>query len=134
MRTVQLTFVCLLLLLLRLAEAADDALRTQANALFGVLAPVTEAEINDPVVALGRVLFWDTDLSSSGEVACASCHLVANMGADSRRVSRDARGRPTRRHSQTVFNAQAATAGLRWLGDRASGTAQALGAVIARIA
>lgn len=130
MRTAHLVIFSLLLLLLRPAVAADDdALRIQATTLFGVLVPVTEAEINDPVVELGRALFWDTSLSSSGDVACASCHLVANMGADSRRVSRDARGRPTRRHSQTVFNAQAATAGLRWLGDRASGTAQALGSI-----
>lgn len=129
MRTVRLVVFPLLLLLVRPAAAADDALRTQANTLFGVLAPVTEVEINDPVVELGRALFWDTGLSASGDIACASCHLIAAMGADSRRVSQDARGRPTRRHSQTVFNTQAATAGLRWLGDRASGTAQAMGSI-----
>jgi cytochrome c peroxidase len=34
------------------------------------------------VVALGKALFWDTQLSSDGTIACASCHFHA--GADSR--------------------------------------------------
>ena len=36
----------------------------------------------DALVALGKALFWDMQLSSDGRVACASCHFHA--GADHR--------------------------------------------------
>ncbi|MEX2468712.1 MAG: cytochrome c peroxidase [Pseudohongiellaceae bacterium] len=111
------------------ATGAENELRRQAETLFGTLDPVTAEEKNDPVVDLGRALFWDESLSLNGGIACASCHLAEDWGADRRLRSIDARGNPTRRHSQTVFNTQAAAAGLRWLGDRASGAAQARGSV-----
>lgn len=110
-------------------SAAADELRVRARATFGGIAPVTTREIDNPLVQLGRALFWDTRLSANGEVACASCHLAADWGADRRRFSVDARGRLTKRHSQSVLNAQGAPAGLRWIGDRADGAAQAFGSI-----
>lgn len=108
---------------------ADDDLRQQAGMLFAALAPITAEEKNDPRVVLGRALFWDQSLSLDGETACASCHMIADWGADRRLRSVDARGNLTRRHSQSVFNSQAAAAGLRWLADRPDGAAQARGSV-----
>lgn len=112
------------------AGAQDtQALRAKAEQLFGSIAPVRAEEIEDPRAALGRALFWDARLSSNGSIACASCHPAAAWGADDRRFSINARGRPTSRNAQTIFNTQTAPAGLRWTGDRASGAAQAIGSI-----
>jgi len=118
-----------LAIVLPLQAAAEDELRERARSSFGNLAQVTAQEIDNPVARLGRALFWDTRLSADGATACASCHLAEDWGADRRRRSPDARGAPTKRHSQTVFNAQRATAGLRWVADRSSGADQALGSI-----
>jgi cytochrome c peroxidase len=79
-------------------------------------------------VELGRALFWDERLSSDGKVACASCHPAVDWGADRRRFSIDARGKPTSRHSPTVFNSMGQPT-LRWLGDRKDGADQAEGSL-----
>ena len=41
--------------------------------------PLTEAKR-----VLGKFLFWDEQLSSDNTVACGTCHIPANGGADSR--------------------------------------------------
>jgi len=115
--------------LLAAVPAAADPLREQATALFGALAPASEEDIAAPEARLGRALFWDTRLSADGKTACASCHLQEDWGADARKRSLDARGKLTERHAQTVLNTQGATAGLRWLADRANGMDQALGSI-----
>ncbi|MFN2329258.1 MAG: cytochrome-c peroxidase [Chromatocurvus sp.] len=109
--------------------AAEGMLRELAQARFATISPVTLKERDAPQATLGRALFWDTRLSSSGDTACASCHLIENYGSDSRARSTTARGRQTGFHSMTVFNTQTAAAGLRWLADRESGKAQALGSI-----
>lgn len=129
MRTALNRLLAVLLLLATTAAASADTLRDRATALFGVLAPPTPAELADPAATLGRALFWDPRLSADGRTACASCHLASAWGADPRPRSPDARGRLTARNSQTVLNALGATAGLRWIADRASGAEQALGSI-----
>lgn len=105
---------------------ADEPLRKQASTLFGrIEAPRYAAT---PETELGRALFWDTRLSLDGKTACASCHLVKDWGADGRRFSPDARGKPTSRHSPTVFNSMSQPT-LRWLGDRKTGADQAEGSM-----
>ncbi|MEX1197931.1 MAG: cytochrome c peroxidase [Pseudohongiellaceae bacterium] len=118
-------------LLLSFASAAqqDTDLRDRADSLFGSIDPVTQAERDNPVVRLGRALFWDTRLSYDGETACASCHLREDHGSDSRTRSITARGEETGLHSMTIFNTQTAGAGLRWFADRESGQAQAIGSI-----
>lgn len=124
------TFAIAALLLAACASAQEtDSLRAEAQRLFGSIPPVRVEEIGRPIVELGRALFWDERLSSSGSVACASCHPAEAAGADDRRFSIDARGRPTSRNAQSVFNSQAASAGLRWTADRPSGAAQAVGSI-----
>src|SRR5690606_32504649 len=126
--TSKLSIAALLLAACASAQGADT-LRATAQRLFGSIPPVQAEEIRAPIVELGRALFWDERLSSSGSIACASCHPATAAGADDRRFSIDARGRPTARNAQTVFNSQAASAGLRWTADRPSGAAQAVGSI-----
>jgi cytochrome c peroxidase len=116
-----------LLFILSLASGvdarADEALRREAAGLFG--GGLRAAAVHDPArVDLGRRLFWDERVSSDGKTSCASCHPASDWGADRRAVSVDARGKPTQRNSQTIFNAMA-QASLRWLGDRKDGPEQA---------
>jgi cytochrome c peroxidase len=43
-----------------------------------------ENPITEPKRALGKILFWDEQLSSDGSVACGTCHRPAAGGADPR--------------------------------------------------
>lgn len=84
--------------------------------------PTTPARI-----ALGRTLFFDRNLSSTREIACASCHdLFEHGGADGRAVARGVDARTGERNSPTVWNA-AFQARLFWDGRAASLEEQALG-------
>jgi cytochrome c peroxidase len=104
-----------------------EELRETARMLFGTVRATEPEEIADPVAQLGQALFWDMRLSSNGATACASCHFRENWGSDSRVASINARGGRTLQ-SQTVFHAME-TPGLRWLADRATGQAQAMGSI-----
>ena len=106
---------------------ADDSLREQAARLFGRIEAVP-AKTLTAEAELGRALFWDRRISSDGKTACASCHEARDWGADRRRLSTDARGALTSRHSPTVFNSMALP-GLRWLSDRKTGSEQAEGSL-----
>src|SRR5256885_824304 len=45
--------------------------------------PVPAANpITDSKRVLGKILFWDEQLSVDGTMACATCHSFANGGAD----------------------------------------------------
>ncbi len=44
----------------------------------------TENPITEPKRVLGKVLFWDEQLSSDGNVACGTCHLPGRAGSDPR--------------------------------------------------
>ena len=78
-------------------------------------------------VELGRRLFFDTNLSLTRDVACASCHDVPDgTGADGRRTSKGIRGQIGGRNAPTVWNA-AFQAVLFWDGRAASLEDQAMG-------
>jgi len=109
------------------APVAAQDLRETANRMLGSVSGATQEEIDDPKAQLGQALFWDMRLSVNGKVACASCHFKENWGSDSRDQSINARGGKTAQ-SQTVFHSMD-TPGLRWLADRASGKAQAMGSI-----
>jgi len=117
-----------LLLAAAASAGADEALRRDALNHVAILKPSSETERSSPQARLGRALFWDTRVSLDGKTACASCHPAQDWGADSRRFSLDARGKPTSRHSQTVFNSMSQPV-LRWTGDRPTGAAQAEGSM-----
>ena len=58
--------------------------------------------LTDAGAALGRVLFYDTQLSANNSTACASCHLQKHAFADPRRFSVGFAGRQTDRHAPNL--------------------------------
>lgn len=102
----------------------DADLIEEGKKRLGVLEGIAPHTLRESAVRLGRRLYWDERLSAGGKTACASCHLAKDWGADARRYSIDARGKPTARNSQTVFNATLQPF-LRWTGDRKSAAHQA---------
>jgi cytochrome c peroxidase len=111
------------------ASAGEDAeLRKLAAELFGRIESPAASRIATPEARLGRALFWDTRASLDGKTACASCHPIDDYGADRRRLSVDARGDHTSRHSPTIFNSIGLPS-LRWLGDRKDFAEQAEGSM-----
>ena len=55
-------------------------------------------------VELGKILFFDPRLSSTGTVSCNSCHNVMEGGDDSRPVSMGVKGQKGGRSAPTVWN------------------------------
>ncbi len=62
--------------------------------------PQTAAKIE-----LGKQLYFDPRVSSTGTVSCNSCHNVFSNGTDNRPVSMGVHGKLGSRNSPTVFNA-----------------------------
>lgn len=120
---VAIVAIALTLEALRAAEG-DDQLRQDVKKVSGTIQAASEKQLSRPDVTLGRALFWDARLSGNGKIACASCHLPEDGGADRRKFSLDARGKNTSRNAQTIFNAMMQPK-LRWTGDRKSGAHQA---------
>lgn len=60
----------------------------------------------DDGATLGRVLFYDRQLSGNGTVSCASCHDQSHGFSDARRLSPGFNGGSTRRHSMGLTNAR----------------------------
>ncbi len=60
--------------------------------------------ITDAGATLGRVLFYDTSLSTDGTTSCASCHLQSLGFSDSGIVSTGVEGGQTGRHSMRLIN------------------------------
>jgi cytochrome c peroxidase len=61
--------------------------------------PLTAAKI-----ALGKQLFWDPRWSTTGTVACVSCHQPEHGWSDPQRFSFDHAGKPSARHTPTLIN------------------------------
>lgn len=62
-------------------------------------------DISNEVATLGRVLFYDTNLSSDNSVSCASCHKQELAFGDDRQLSLGVNGE-TGRHSMRLVNAR----------------------------
>jgi cytochrome c peroxidase len=56
--------------------------------------------------ALGRVLFYDKQLSENGSISCASCHHQALAFSDGLTFSEGLNGEQTTRNSMALFNKQ----------------------------
>ncbi|WP_428655171.1 cytochrome-c peroxidase [Runella sp.] len=67
--------------------------------------PATNA-ITDQGAALGRVLFYDKNLSFNNTTACASCHHQSNSFSDTLRFSKGFVGGLTTRNSMSLINAR----------------------------
>jgi cytochrome c peroxidase len=100
---------------------AADALPTEAPAPADN--PTTPAK-----VALGKMLYHDPRLSSTGTVSCSSCHNTMLGGEDNRPNSMGVNGQTGGRSAPTVWNA-AFNAVQFWDGRAESLEAQAAGPV-----
>ncbi|MEP1142993.1 MAG: cytochrome c peroxidase [Henriciella sp.] len=60
--------------------------------------------ITDAGATLGRVLFYDTSLSTDGTISCATCHLQSLGFSDAGIVSTGVEGGLTGRHSMRLIN------------------------------
>ncbi|KAA9039586.1 cytochrome-c peroxidase [Ginsengibacter hankyongi] len=58
-----------------------------------------------PKVQLGKVLYYDTRLSRTGNNSCNSCHNLQTFGVDNKATSTGDAGKQGNRNSPTVFNA-----------------------------
>jgi cytochrome c peroxidase len=69
------------------AGAVLATLLACAGTAFAALPPVpvpAENPVTEPKRVLGKMLFWDEQLSSDGSIACGTCHRPAQGGADPR--------------------------------------------------
>ena len=57
-----------------------------------------------PRVELGKTLFFDNRLSSTGTMSCATCHKPEQGFADGQRYSKGVSGQPLKRHTPHLFN------------------------------
>ena len=62
--------------------------------------------VTDAGATLGRVLFYDVQLSIDDTVACASCHIQSHGFSDPNTVSNGVQGGVTGRHSMRLINTQ----------------------------
>lgn len=76
--------------------------------------PVTNAG-----ATLGRVLFYDRQLSAKGTISCSSCHLQQHGFSDPRQRSVDFEGGFTRRNSMSLANARFNRSGQYFWDERA---------------
>ncbi|MBM1104665.1 cytochrome-c peroxidase [Aurantibacter crassamenti] len=56
-------------------------------------------------IALGKKLFFDSNLSQSGTMACVTCHIPEKAYTDGLSVNLDTNGNPLQRNSPTLINA-----------------------------
>lgn len=89
----------------------------------------TGAAPSEPVVALGRALYYETRLSSTHDVSCNSCHPLNAYGADGRARSFGDRGQKGGRNSPSVYNAAGHIAQF-WDGRAPDVEAQAKGPIL----
>lgn len=62
--------------------------------------------ITDMGATLGRVLFYDMNLSANNTISCASCHKQNKGFSDDERFSIGLNGETTRRNSMTLINSR----------------------------
>ncbi len=86
-----------------LASFAHASMSTPASALQDVPHPGGRPP-SAAVIELGRELFFDTRLSSTNTVACATCHQPDRGFSDGQRFSVGVGGTPMKRHTPHLYN------------------------------
>jgi len=108
------------------------AISSPALAQWEALPEQAPAPANNPTTAakveLGRSLFFDPRLSSTGTVSCNSCHNVMLGGEDNRPVAMGVQGKTGGRSAPTVWNS-AFNSSQFWDGRAKSLEEQALGPI-----
>jgi cytochrome c peroxidase len=81
----------------------------QAQSIWQALPDVAPAPADNPTTAakveLGKMLYFDPRLSSTGSVSCFSCHNVMEGGDDHMTTSAGVHGQKGGRNAPTVWNA-----------------------------
>lgn len=67
-------------------------------------APFGDSSINNHVATLGRVLFYEQQLSANNRVSCGTCHRQQFGFADNKAVSVGFENQLTHRNTQTIVN------------------------------
>lgn len=92
-----------------IAGLSGSPAATWAAGAWQALPEVAPAPADNPTtpakVELGKMLFFDTRLSSSGNVSCFSCHNVMEGGDDHRPTSIGVHGHFGGRNAPSVWNA-----------------------------
>jgi cytochrome c peroxidase len=76
--------------------------KSQASFLTSLGAP--QSKFNNGIATLGRVLFYDRNLSSTYSLSCGSCHKQTKAFADDRRFSEGINGQLSTRNSMALAN------------------------------
>jgi cytochrome c peroxidase len=76
--------------------------------------------ISDAKATLGRILFYDKNLSIDNTISCGSCHIQALAFGDTALASRGVSGGLTGRHSMRLVNARFATEAKFFWDERAA--------------
>lgn len=80
----------------------------------------TDNQVDDGIATLGRVLFYDKNLSDNNTVACASCHQQAFAFGDPDVTSTGLDGGQTGRHSMRLINSRFSDEGKFFWDERAA--------------
>jgi len=89
-------------------EEAGPTVNPTHLSLFAPLPEAMESPKNpltDEKIALGRVLYYDTRLSTNDTISCNSCHILDKYGVDNKPTSPGHDGTLGVRNSPTVYNA-----------------------------
>lgn len=131
--TIQIAVLALACMAAACGPSRDQKLRTDAQAVLGVLpAKMPGAEKDTPErIALGEKLYFDQRLSKNDSQSCNSCHNIkdGSAGVDNQPVSTGAFGKKGGRNSPTVLNAGFHVAQF-WDGRAADLQAQAKGPIL----
>lgn len=90
--------------ILALASAASIAQSAEWKPLPGKAPEPADNPTTPAKVKLGKILFLDPRLSSTGTVSCNSCHNVMAGGEDNRPVAAGVHGKTGGRSAPTVWN------------------------------
>ncbi len=80
-------------------------------------------------ISLGKMLFYDTKLSSDNTINCASCHIQNNAFADPNQFSTGVNGAQGDRQGMAIFNLAFHEGGFFWDGRATTLREQALGPI-----
>jgi cytochrome c peroxidase len=87
----------------------DKALLEKAQEAFKPLPEVADQHMENVLteerISLGKMLYFDTRLSKTGNNSCNSCHNLATYGVDNKPTSTGDAGKNGDRNSPTVLNA-----------------------------
>lgn len=99
---------CLLVLVLAVSCQDDTQLQSTGEVYLDLPAERYQynnfADSNNAISTLGRVLFYDRNVSLNNTIACASCHKQAFGFADNQQFSRGFAGKVTTRNSMPIQN------------------------------